>query len=126
MGTEPAKDWQAVASKLQSHRDATIAALDPPLPTLPSDLPSNVTGIPKQILSESELYITELPVEELIPKLANGELKAVDVTKAYLRRAGLAGLLVYTYPLHHPQGGKNRAGIPSTGIAISAVYFTNI
>jgi amidase len=88
--------WQEVAAGMQRHRDETIMAVRPPLPsnlkhlTLPLDL----TGIPNQILSPQEIEITHLKVEDLAALLAKSELSAIDVITAYLRSAGLAQKLV--------------------------------
>lgn len=46
------------------------------------------------ILSEQELKITESTASELVPRLAKGQLKAVDVTLAFCKRAALAHQLV--------------------------------
>ncbi|KAL1985127.1 hypothetical protein VTN96DRAFT_8256 [Rasamsonia emersonii] len=46
------------------------------------------------ILSEKELEITNMPATELVAKLASGELKSVDVTLAFCKRAALAHQLV--------------------------------
>jgi hypothetical protein len=81
--------WQEVAADRQAYRDASIATLDPVLPDIPS-IPLNTIPLAKQILTDAEVKITETTVEKLIPKLANGELSAVEVAKAFLRRAGLA------------------------------------
>ena len=86
--------WQDTARQMQEHRDATIAALDPPLPSLPDDLPLNVTGIPKQILTGREIEVTESSPEYLLNALAGGLVTSTEVTKAFLRRAGLAQGLV--------------------------------
>ncbi|KAI0012464.1 amidase [Xylariaceae sp. FL0662B] len=83
--------WEDVAADRQRHRDATITELDPPLPDLHSDkIPLNTTGIPKTILTDREIQITNSNVEDLIPKIASGEWSATTVIKAFLRRAGLA------------------------------------
>lgn len=92
--TAAGNTWQEVAQDRQAHRDATIAALSPPLPAIPSDLPLNVTVVPKTLLTKQEVEITESAVEELVPRLASGRLSAVEVTNAFLRRAGLAQGLV--------------------------------
>ncbi|KAF2201094.1 amidase signature enzyme [Delitschia confertaspora ATCC 74209] len=84
------QSWQEIAKKEQSHRDATISALDPPLPDInTTNLPINVTGIPKKILTAEEVTIMELPLEVLVAKMVKEELSATQVTKAFLRRAGL-------------------------------------
>lgn len=81
--------WQEVAADRQAYRDATIASIDPALPEV-ADIPLNTIAIAKKVLTDAELETTETFVEELGPKLANGSLSAVEVTKAFLRRAGLA------------------------------------
>lgn len=86
--------WHEVAADRQKHRDATIAAVEPTVPAVPKELPLNVTGIPKQLLTSDEIKITETKVEDLVPALAEGKLTAVTVTKAFLRRAAVAQALV--------------------------------
>jgi amidase len=88
--------WQETATQLRDHRDETIAAVEPKLPELPTELPLNVTGIPKEILTERELELTESPPEDLITVLAAGYVTSVEVTKAFLRRAALAQKLVFS------------------------------
>lgn len=78
---------------MQEYRDATIAALDPALPDI-SEIPSNTISVAKQVLTADEVRITESTVERLVPQLADGTLSAIDVAKAFLRRAGLAQKLV--------------------------------
>jgi hypothetical protein len=88
--------WQEVAAGMQKHRDSTLLAIRPPLPKDLNSrtIPLNVTGIPKQILTPKEVEITEAAVEVLVPLLAEGKLTAVEVANAFLRRAGVAQLLV--------------------------------
>lgn len=56
----------------------------------------SVLDFPKKsgILSDQELAITESSASDLVKKLAQGELKAVDVTVAFCKRAALAHQLV--------------------------------
>ncbi|KAI1634092.1 acetamidase [Biscogniauxia mediterranea] len=83
--------WQEVAADRQRHRDATIAQLEPPLPELPAgEIPLNTTTVPKEVLSEEELTITETTLDDLIEKLASGQWTSTAVIKAFMRRAGLA------------------------------------
>lgn len=82
--------WQDVATAMQKHRDGTIAAVSPPLPDVPSDLPLNVTKLPSKFLTQEEVSITESSPESLLASIASSELSAVTVTNAFLRRAGLA------------------------------------
>ena len=86
--------WQETAKQMQEHRDATIAAVAPFFPNLPSDMPLNVTGIPKLVLTEREVALTDYVPEQLLAALAEGELTSLEVTKAFLRRAALAQHLV--------------------------------
>ncbi|KAL8995184.1 MAG: hypothetical protein Q9169_005043 [Polycauliona sp. 2 TL-2023] len=82
--------WQDVAATAQELRDARISRIDPPVPDAPQDLPRNVTGIPKQLLTTNEINITEAVPEELISALASGKITSFAVVNAFLRRAGLA------------------------------------
>ncbi|KAI1090273.1 amidase [Rostrohypoxylon terebratum] len=83
--------WQDVAADRQQYRDATIAEVQPPVPELsPEDVPLNTTGIPKKLLTEEEIEITSINVEELVKKIVSGEWTSTVVAKAFLRRAGLA------------------------------------
>lgn len=88
--------WQEIAKQAQAQRDKSIDQIQPPIPAVPSpdELPLNVTSIPRELLNEAELKITESPPEELLKFLASGELSSVDVTTAFLRRAGIAQKLV--------------------------------
>ena len=90
------KSWQEVAKIAQDHRDGSIAQVDPSVPDVPSaaDLPLNVSSLPKELLSKTEVLITETSPERLIESLASGERSSVEVTRAFLRRAGLAQKLV--------------------------------
>ncbi|TVY40668.1 putative amidase [Lachnellula occidentalis] len=81
--------WQEVAADRQKYRDATLAAIEPSIPDIPS--PSlNTISIAKDILTTEEIKITESKVEVLVPQLAKGDLSSVTVVKAFLRRAALA------------------------------------
>ena len=81
--------WQQVAADRQAYRDATLSLLDPPLPSI-ENVPLNTIPLAKQILTAEEIKITETLVEDLLPQLAKGKLSSVTVTKAFLRRTGLA------------------------------------
>ena len=60
----------------------------------------DATSIPKTILEEKEIGITEnYNAEELLEKLAKGELSAEEVTKAFCRRAAVAHKLVSCFLL---------------------------
>lgn len=88
--------WQEVAAIAQSLRDKSIERIQPTVPEVPSssELPLNTTHIPQQLLGEDEYAITETSPEQLLSSLASGKLSSVEVTKAFLRRAGIAQRLV--------------------------------
>ncbi|KAI9660313.1 MAG: hypothetical protein M1821_009663 [Bathelium mastoideum] len=90
----PTKAWQDVAKEAQEHRDRSLSTLEPKIASVPFELPQNVIRIPSKLLTAEEINITERPPEDLLLKLAGGELSAVVVTRAFLRRAALAQRLV--------------------------------
>jgi amidase len=102
--------WQQVAASMQEHRANTIAAVEPPVPDIPAELPLNVTGLPETLLPDSTLTITRLSTEELLPRLASGELTSSQVVKAFLQRAGLASKLVNCCTELLPERALERAG----------------
>ncbi|KAI9754384.1 MAG: hypothetical protein M4579_004722 [Chaenotheca gracillima] len=89
--------WQDIAEAACKHRDDTIAQITPPVPELPpaAELPLDVTGLPRQLLTAQEDAITKAGVEDLVFAMAEGRLSATEVTGAFLRRAGLAQKLVW-------------------------------
>ena len=91
MATRP---WQDIAKERETHRNEAVNQLQPPLPHVPHDLPVNVTKLPLSLLSAQEVRITETPTEDLLAALASAKLTSVEVTNAFLRRAGLAQKLV--------------------------------
>jgi hypothetical protein len=106
--------WQEVAADRQKHRDATISALDPPLPEI-KDVPLNTIPLAKQVLTAEEVKITEMTVEDLVVQLAKGAISCVTVMKAFLRRAGLTQKAVRSlafsfsfFQLHQLINGLNR------------------
>ncbi|TGO28232.1 hypothetical protein BPAE_0030g00180 [Botrytis paeoniae] len=86
--------WQDVPSKVQKHRDATIAKVEPGIVEITENLPRRVISLPRKYLSSEEVTITETPIEELLDSLATGMLSSLAVTKAFLRRAVIAQKLV--------------------------------
>lgn len=56
----------------------------------------NITGpFIEQYLNESDIGITCLPATTLVAKLSNGQLKAVEVTQAFCKRAAVAQQIVF-------------------------------
>jgi amidase len=92
------KDWQAIAEA----KRASVAASLPtewqiPTAHLPSNDITNVTSIPTTcgILTPREIEITDsLTAEGLVEKLSRGEYTAVEVTRAFCKRAVIAHQLV--------------------------------
>ncbi|KAI8957524.1 amidase [Daldinia sp. FL1419] len=102
--------WQEVATDRQRHRDATIAEVSPPVPGLrQEDIPLNSTGVPKLLLTEQEIEITSMDVENLVKKIASGEWSSTVVTNAFLRRAGLAQKLTNSITELLPKRALNKA-----------------
>lgn len=79
---------------MRDRRDASIAKVQPAVPTITEKLPSNVTSLLGKVLTDEEISITQKPVQELLELLATGKLTAVVVIRAFLRRAAVAQNLV--------------------------------
>jgi hypothetical protein len=77
-------------------RDDSLARIFPPLPleNLPDPLPRNVCEIRNQILEPEEIEITSLDADELLAAIRSKKYSCVTVTKAFLRAAALAQVLV--------------------------------
>jgi len=86
--------WQDIAKEAQDHRDASISRVEPAVPLVPKDLPLDRTDVPKYLLTTEEVTVTQTAPEDLVDSLASGKLTSTVVTKAFLRRAGLAQALV--------------------------------
>lgn len=91
--TASGASWQEVAKDRQRYRDETIAAIEPAIPDV-TDIPLNTLSVAKKVLTSEEIDITEATVEDLVARLAKGELSSTEVAKAFLRRAGLAQKVV--------------------------------
>jgi amidase len=105
--------WQAVCKQAQDYRDKSVKEtqnlVGGSFRDISADLPLNVTSIPAAILTKDELTTTELRPEELLMKLATGELTAMAVTTAFLRRAALAQQLVNCVTELMPKHAVERA-----------------
>ncbi|KAF3909248.1 Acetamidase [Dactylellina cionopaga] len=91
------ESWQTIAAERQAHREGSIDALsklpDPiAIPNFgdPSDLPLNVYKICASQLSPKETEITTVGPAKLVELLANRTYTAVEVTRAFLKRAAIA------------------------------------
>ncbi|KAK6543755.1 hypothetical protein TWF694_000488 [Orbilia ellipsospora] len=103
--------WQDIALERQAHRDRSIAAVSPPIPSIKnaSKLPLNVLNTARSMLTPRETKITEMGSMELLEEMANGGLTAVEVTNAFLRRAGVAQKLVNCVVELMPETALSRA-----------------
>jgi amidase len=89
------KNWEELVKKAQSHREETLAQIEPPLPSVPVQLPLDVTDIPAKLLTPEEVEITEKhDATSLAAAIAAKTYSAEQVIRAFLRRAGLAQKLV--------------------------------
>ncbi|KAF2021962.1 amidase [Aaosphaeria arxii CBS 175.79] len=89
MYDSPNNPCPVIAKRAQEHRDATIAAVRPPLPDF-DGLPQDSSQVPKFILTPEEIAITESDPADLVSKLTSGAILSRTVTVAFLRRAALA------------------------------------
>ena len=90
------RNWEETAKIAQDLRDRSIADVEPAIPAIPSELPKNVISLPRVLLSEAEVSLTEKSPEDLLAELARGAISSSAVTLAFLRRAGLAQKLAST------------------------------
>ncbi|KAL1613130.1 hypothetical protein SLS60_001362 [Paraconiothyrium brasiliense] len=102
------ESWQTIAKRIQQHRDAALAAVEPPIPDIP-ELPLDSTPLPKTILTPEEISITESDPVDLLLKLSSGDVSSATVTNAFLRRAALAQNLVNCITELMPQAALERA-----------------
>lgn len=86
--------WESVAQNVQEYRDVTLDHVEPPIPEVPSPLPQNSIDLARTLLSDREIDITETSTKDLISSLASVKFSSIEVTNAFLRRAGLAQKLV--------------------------------
>lgn len=86
------------AQRAADKRDRINQAIPPEWKIQPQNEPStdSVIGYPEKsaLLSPEELAITGSTATALVEELGKGELKAVDVTLAFCKRAALAHQLV--------------------------------
>lgn len=88
-----APSWEERAADKRKRIDDSIPK-EWKIQNLPQE--DSVVDFPEKsgLLSSSELAITQSSASDLVQKLAVGELKAVDVTIAFCKRAALAHQLV--------------------------------
>lgn len=91
--------WEELAAKKrQALRDSIPPEWIIPADVLPADSEDDVMGFPEKSgwFTPEELAITNATAQELLPKLASGELKSETVTRAFSKRAAAAHQLVRT------------------------------
>jgi amidase len=101
--------WQGIAAAAQAHRAESIAAVEPPVPDLPAQVPLNMTTLPAELLSKDVVELTELPAETILHRIATGNLTSTQVTRAFLQRAGLASKAVNCITELLPERALKRA-----------------
>lgn len=90
----PTAEAQALIAQARKLRDDSLAAVTPPLASISEPQPKNVTNIAKDVLTEEELRITGYDAPQLIELMKSKQLTCEAVTRAFLRRAALAQVLV--------------------------------
>ncbi|TDZ13358.1 Acetamidase [Colletotrichum spinosum] len=97
MGSIKNETWELIAAK---KREALASSIPTewriPRDLLPPASQADVTGWPESSgwFTPKELAITNSNPSELLPKLASGQLKSLEVTKAFCKRAAAAHQLV--------------------------------
>ena len=86
------KSWQETAREAQKLRDESLKRV-PGVPSVPDQLPLDVTGVAETVLEHEGFSLTEMPPENLITQLGRGHLTCVKVIEAFLRRAAVAQAL---------------------------------
>ena len=97
--------WKELAAKKRSALLASIPAeWRIPAELRPPESQLDVTKWPEtsEWFTQSELTITECDANDLISKLASGELKSEEVTRAFCKRAAAAHQLVSPPPKQQP------------------------
>ena len=90
------QDWRRAVPRAQQRRNDSLVEVPGILRYDNSEQAqkSNVTTIPKHVLSAEDLEITRKDPEHLLASIAAQEVSSVAVSSAFLRRAALAQELV--------------------------------
>lgn len=82
------KNWEELVKKAEPHRDQTLAEIEPPLPSVPSQLRLDVTGTTAKLPSPEEVEITEkYDTSSLAMAIASKKYSAETVVMTFLRPA---------------------------------------
>jgi amidase len=95
--TAAAKPWDQVSKeKREALENSFPSEWRVPSDLLPKESDVSVLDWPETSgwFTAEELSIANLPLQELLGKLASGQLSSLDVTKAYCKRAAAAHQLV--------------------------------
>lgn len=112
------ESWKVNAEKAVKRRDESAKLVDtyfPPLSgsnhwaKLPSELPTNVTGIPKSMLDPIDYEIVETEPLELVNQIVGKKYSAVQVAGAYLRASIIGQRLVNCVTEFMPKEAYERA-----------------
>lgn len=112
VGPDKTAPWELAGARKRAALAASIPAeWRVPKELLPPDSQEDVTGWPEASgwFTPEELAITNSTASELLPRLASGRLKSVDVTRAFCKRAAAAHQLVQTFqtkPFGSPSAPK--------------------
>jgi hypothetical protein len=90
-------DWQAVALRVKKRIDSAIPPSYYASPSLiPTQLDDSVVDFPRRadVLSLREIEITELNAVDLLPKIWEKKYSAVEVARAFCKRAVIAHQVV--------------------------------
>lgn len=91
------QDWKEISTKAQEILHNSIPSeWRIPKDKLPPEDQKDVTDFPAKcgLLTDAELTITDSYATEIVKKIAAGEWKAEDVTRAFCKRAAIAQQVV--------------------------------
>ena len=91
------EEWKKISAKAQEQLFASIPSdWRIPKDKLPPAEQLDVTSFPAEsgIVTDNEVTITESYATEIVSKIAAGEWKAEDVTRAFCKRAAIAHQVV--------------------------------
>jgi amidase len=91
-------EWERIAADKRARLEKTIPA-EWKIHSVPESGSYMDVPATSGLLSETELQITGSSATDLVAKLASGELKSVDVTTAFCKRAAIAHQLVRDFLL---------------------------
>lgn len=93
------RDWEDVAREAQEYRDVSIGKVPGITPILDrlerlESAPRCSIDVLDKVLEPKDSQVTQCLPEDLLTMLGRGEISAVEVTTAFLRRASVSQKLV--------------------------------